>query len=66
MRAQIGDRVHVHGRTVGAADRMGEIIDIRGHDGEPPYMVRFADGHETLMYPGSDCVVEPAKGDQPG
>jgi hypothetical protein len=23
--------------------------------------VRFPDGHESLMFPGPDCVVEPAE-----
>jgi hypothetical protein len=58
MNATVGDRVHVHARTVGMQDRLGEIIEVRGHNGEPPYMVRFADGHESLLYPGSDCVIE--------
>lgn len=58
MRATIGDRLHVHGRTVGAKDRVGEIIEVRGTDGTPPYLVRFPDGHTNLVYPGPDCVVE--------
>jgi Domain of unknown function (DUF1918) len=58
MRAQVGDRLHMHGRTVGIRDRVAEIVDVRGDHGEPPYLVRFPDGHESLMYPGPDCVVE--------
>ena len=58
MRAVVGDRLHVHGHTVGERDRMGKIIDVRGADGAPPYMVRFDDGHEALVFPGPDCVVE--------
>lgn len=58
MQAQVGDRLHMHGRTVGIKDRVAEIIDVRGQHGEPPYLVRFPDGHESLVYPGSDCVVE--------
>ena len=61
MRAIVGDRIHVHGRTVGSKDRFGEIIEVRGTDGAPPYLVRFPDGHESLFYPGSDCVVEHAE-----
>jgi len=61
MRAEVGDRLHIHGRTVGVGDRLAEIIDVRGEDGEPPYLVRFPDGHESLVYPGPDCVVEPAE-----
>jgi hypothetical protein len=63
MRAQVGDRLHMHGRTVGIRDRVAEIVDVRGERGEPPYLVRFPDGHESLMYPGPDCVVESPKDD---
>jgi hypothetical protein len=58
MRAKVGDRLHVHGRSVGNADRIGEIIEVRGGDGQPPYVVRFEDGHETLVFPGPDATVE--------
>lgn len=58
MHATIGDRLHVHGRNVGNADRLAEIIEVRGTDGGPPYLVRYPDGHETLVFPGPDCVVE--------
>jgi hypothetical protein len=64
MRATVGDRLHVHARTVGAQERRGEIIEVRGEDGNPPYLVRFPDGHESLLYPGPDCVVESSTGDQ--
>ncbi|MGW5342007.1 DUF1918 domain-containing protein [Streptomyces sp. HUAS TT3] len=35
-----------------------------GHDGEPPYRVRYEDGHETEIFPGAGCVTEtrPASG----
>ena len=58
MEATVGDRVHLHGRTVGMQDRIGEIVEVRGNNGAPPYLVRFSDGHESLMYPGPDCVIE--------
>jgi hypothetical protein len=59
MRASIGDRLHVHGAVVGMADRIGEIIEVKGPGGTPPYLVRFADGHQGLVFPGPDAVVEP-------
>ncbi|KPC59963.1 DUF1918 domain-containing protein [Streptomyces chattanoogensis] len=59
MRASVGDRLHVHSRVVGLDQRQGEIIEVRGPDGEPPYVVRFSDGHESLVYPGPDCLIEP-------
>ncbi|HET8600203.1 MAG TPA: DUF1918 domain-containing protein [Segeticoccus sp.] len=57
MQASTGDRLRVHGRTVGAPDAEGEIIEVKGERGEPPYVVRFDDGHERLVVPGSDCEV---------
>ncbi len=60
MQATVGDRVRLHGRTVGTRDRYGEIVEVRGDNGAPPYLVRFPDGHESLMYPGPDCVIEPS------
>jgi Domain of unknown function (DUF1918) len=57
MRAVVGDRLHVHGRIVGTPDQTSEIIEIRGQDGEPPYLVRHDDGHEALVFPGPDASV---------
>lgn len=58
MQAVVGDRLHVHGRAVGSPDQSAEIIEIRGQDGAPPYRVRHQDGHETLVFPGPDALVE--------
>lgn len=58
MRAEVGDRLHVHGRTVGLTDKIGEIVEVRGSDGGPPYLVRFDDGHESLVFPGPDATVD--------
>lgn len=58
MHATIGDRLHVHGNTVGRADRIGEILEVRGPDGAPPYVVRFEDGHTGLIFPGPDAEIE--------
>jgi hypothetical protein len=58
MRATVGDRLHVHGKTVGQRDLLGEITEVRGNGGQPPYVVRFEDGHTGLVYPGPDAVVE--------
>jgi Domain of unknown function (DUF1918) len=58
MQAVVGDRLHVHGSIVGQPERMGEIVDVRGAGGEPPYLVRFEDGHTALVFPGPDSVIE--------
>ena len=58
MRASVGDRFVVHGRTVGSPERHGVIIEVRGEGGGPPFLVRWDDGHEGLFFPGADSVVE--------
>jgi hypothetical protein len=64
MHASVGDRLVVHGRTVDTKDRSGEILEARGADGGPPYLVRFADGHEGLVFPGPDVQVLPQQAKQ--
>ncbi len=63
MHASVGDRLLIHGRIVGQQDRTAEIIEVLGENGTPPYRVRFEDGHETLMSPGPDTVVQHASED---
>ncbi len=58
MQATVGDRLLVHGNAVGQPDRMGEIVEVRGTTGGPPYVVRFDDGHTGLVFPGPDAVIE--------
>lgn len=58
MHAEVGDQLHVRGRTVGSHERQGEVLEVRGENGAPPYLIRFDDGHESLVFPGTDCVVE--------
>jgi hypothetical protein len=61
MQANVGERILIRGKTVESPDRHGEILEVRWADGQPPYFVRFDDGHEALVYPGRDCVVEHAQ-----
>jgi hypothetical protein len=58
MQAVVGDRLHVHGKVVGQADRIGQILEVHGSAGGPPYLVRFEDGHTCLVFPGPDAVIE--------
>jgi hypothetical protein len=62
MRATVGDRLHVHGRNVGDSDQLVQILEVRGPDGGPPYLVRHEDGSETLVFPGTDATVEHPSG----
>lgn len=65
MQATIGDEICIHGDIVGHADKHAEIIEVRGTRGKPPYLVRFRDGREQLLFPGSDAVIIPRQQTQP-
>jgi len=58
MEATIGDKICIHGKIVGHPDKTGEIVEIHGREGEPPYLVRFEDGHTSLVFPGPDAVIQ--------
>ena len=58
MQAAVGDRLRVHAKIVGHPERTGEIVEVRGAGGEPPYLVRFDDGHTVLVFPGPDAIIE--------
>lgn len=58
LRASVGDRLVIHGHHVGDIERDGEILEVLGEDGAPPYLVRWSDdGHVSRTYPGSDAYV---------
>ncbi len=65
MKAQVGDKLIVKGVHLGDPERKGLIAEVHGADGAPPYLVRWADGHESSFFPSSDAVVEHVP-DQPG
>ena len=59
MRAEVGDRLVIKGHVVGEHDRDAEVLEVRGTDGAPPYLVRWSDtGHEGLLFPGTDARIE--------
>jgi hypothetical protein len=58
MNANVGDRIVIGGRRVGQPDRNCEVLEVRHQNGEPPYVVRWADTeHEDLFFPGPDAAV---------
>ncbi|HZC74177.1 MAG TPA: DUF1918 domain-containing protein [Jatrophihabitans sp.] len=59
MQAAVGDRLVVRSRHVDEPNRVGEILEVQGHDGAPPYVVQWEGGsHPVVMYPGPDAGVE--------
>jgi len=58
MKAKVGDGLTVKGRRQGDEDRHGEIIEVHGEDGAPPYLIRWRDGNESVFFPTSGTLVE--------
>lgn len=58
LRAAPGDRLVVRGHHQGELPRDGEILKVLGDNGAPPYLVRWSDGHESEVFPGSDMSVQ--------
>jgi hypothetical protein len=62
MRAHVGDRLVVHGRTLDAPVREGRIEELLHPDGSPPYLVHWLDdGRRSVVFPGSDAVLSPTR-----
>lgn len=59
MQANVGDRLLVESGSAETHRREGEVIEVRGSDGGPPYLVKWEDGHEGLVFPGPDAHVLP-------
>jgi hypothetical protein len=61
MTARPGDRLVVRGHHVGERERDGEILEVLGEGGGPPFVVCWSDdGHVSRIFPGSDAYVQPA------
>jgi hypothetical protein len=58
MRANIGDRLVIRSRNVGTQERSGKIVEVRGADGSPPYLVEWDGGTQGVFFPGSDATIE--------
>jgi hypothetical protein len=58
VEAKVGDHLVIESRHVGEPRKVGEVLEVRGADGEPPYLVRWTDGHEGLMFPGADAHID--------
>jgi len=59
MKASVGDLIRIKNHKIGTTDRTAAVLEVRGPDGTPPWLVRWDDtGHETLFFPGPDASVE--------
>jgi hypothetical protein len=59
MNAMVHDRLVVPGAHVDDHGRAGDIVEVRGPDGAPPYLVRWDGSEQTsLVFPGPDARLE--------
>ena len=58
LSASPGDRLVVRGHHQGEPPRDGEILKVLGKGGARPDPVRWEDGHEAEVFPGSDMFVQ--------
>ncbi|MER7988115.1 DUF1918 domain-containing protein [Streptomyces noursei] len=65
MQAHEGDVLRFTGRAVGDPEHRATVVEVLGPGGEPPYRVRYEDGHETEIFPGPGCVTEGARRGRP-
>jgi Domain of unknown function (DUF1918) len=64
LRAQPGDRLVIRAHHTGEAEHDGEILEVLGEGGAPPFVVRWEqDGHVSRLYPGPDAYVQHLHGD---
>jgi hypothetical protein len=59
MKGSVGDRIVVVSSQVGGTVRDGRIVEVRGEDGGPPYLVEWSEnGHRGLYFPGPDGFIQ--------
>lgn len=57
MRAHVGDRIILAGENVDQPTRDGRILEVRGDDDGPPFLVEWSDGHTGLIFPGPGSIL---------
>ena len=57
---RLGARVHTSSTTTERPGRRGEVVDVVTEPGHERCRVRWDDGTESIVYAGSDLVVEAA------
>ena len=62
MHATVGDEIVVDAMHTGDMQRKGEVIEVLDEGAAVHYRVRWADGHESVYFPGSDAHVVSGRG----
>jgi Domain of unknown function (DUF1918) len=50
MQAEVGDELTAMGHRLSDEEWHGEIIEVQGENGSPPYVVRWQDGTESVVF----------------
>jgi hypothetical protein len=59
MKAVVGDHIVVRSQHTGQTHRLGEIVEVHGPDGDPPYVVQWDNiDHPVLVVPGPDALIQ--------
>lgn len=59
MNGAVGDRLVIKRLSASAPSRDGEILEVNGVDGSPPYLVQWSDdGRIGLVFPDPDAHIE--------
>lgn len=66
MHAKVGDRIVLAGEQVDRPTRIGQVLEVRGAQGGPPYLVQWSDGHQGLLFPGPGSVLRVTSPGEPG
>lgn len=57
MKARVGDRIILAADHVDQPTRDGKIVEVRGADDGPPFLVEWSDGHTGLIFPGPGSIL---------
>jgi hypothetical protein len=66
MEAHKGDRLIIEGKRVGQGRRSGEVVRVEEGPDVQHLWVRWEDGHESLLVPGSGVRVEHGEASEGG
>ena len=61
LNATPGDEIVIGTTTLDVARRRGRVVEVIGSGEREHYRVRWADGHESLYFPGPDARLVPAR-----
>ena len=56
--AVAGDLIVISSHRVGESERVAEILEVLGELPHESYRVRWDDGHESVLHPGSDATIK--------